>query len=117
MPEPTTAAKDQGVEIAAIRATQDVHTTALRAIGDQLDRIIEILTPPEHGGPTLDEILARLIGQIAEQNILLRRIDQRTILIATTVGAGQAEADGAGEGREAHHSNGHGGNDHDHTPP
>lgn len=50
----------------------------LRAIEDKLSLIIEILAPEESDGPTLDEILGRLVTLIAEQRPLLRRIDLTT---------------------------------------
>ena len=57
---------------------QEEHAASLRMISDKLDRLIEILTPKEMDGPTLDEILAMLVTQIAQQGVLLRRIDERT---------------------------------------
>ncbi|NHN93144.1 hypothetical protein [Acetobacter sicerae] len=50
----------------------------LRAIEDKLSLIIEILSPEESDGPTLDEILGRLVTLIASQSPLLRRIDLTT---------------------------------------
>lgn len=69
-----------------IEETQEAHTTALRAIGDKLDRIIEILTPPDTQGPTLDEILAQLVAIITDQGALLRRVDRRTGAMAAAMG-------------------------------
>ncbi|GBQ46658.1 hypothetical protein [Komagataeibacter europaeus] len=50
----------------------------LRAIEDKLSLIIEILSPEDSDGPTLDEILGRLVTLIAAQNPMLRRIDLTT---------------------------------------
>ncbi|GBQ43431.1 hypothetical protein AA0616_0105 [Komagataeibacter nataicola NRIC 0616] len=50
----------------------------LRMIEDKLSLIIEILSPKESDGPTLDEILGRLVTLIAAQSPLLRRIDLTT---------------------------------------
>ena len=50
----------------------------LRAIEDKLSLIIEILSPEDSDGPTLDEILGRLVTVIAAQNPMLRRIDLTT---------------------------------------
>ena len=49
-----------------------------RAIEDKLSLIIEILSPEDSDGPTLDEILGRLVTLIAAQNPMLRRIDLTT---------------------------------------
>ena len=65
-------------QLTGVREGQEEHSASLRAISDKLDRLIEILTPKETDGPTLDEILAMLVAQIAQQNVLLRRIDERT---------------------------------------
>jgi len=50
----------------------------LRVIEDKLSLIIEILSPEDSDGPTLDEILGRLVTLIAAQNPMLRRIDLTT---------------------------------------
>ncbi|MBY4640663.1 hypothetical protein K6L44_11845 [Gluconacetobacter entanii] len=50
----------------------------LRMIEDKLSLIIEILAPKESDGPTLDEILGRLVTLVAAQGPLLRRIDFTT---------------------------------------
>ncbi|AZV40687.1 MULTISPECIES: hypothetical protein [Acetobacteraceae] len=50
----------------------------LRAIEDKLSLIIEIFSPEDSDGPTLDEILGRLVTLIAAQNPMLRRIDLTT---------------------------------------
>lgn len=47
----------------------------LRVIEDKLSLIIEILSPNASDGPTLDEILGRLVTLIAAQTPMLRRID------------------------------------------
>lgn len=50
----------------------------LRVIEDKLSLIIEILSPETSDGPTLDEILGRLVTLVAGQGPLLRRIDLTT---------------------------------------
>ena len=47
-------------------------------IEDKLSLIIEILAPKESDGPTLDEILGRLVTLVAAQGPMLRRIDLTT---------------------------------------
>ncbi|MBL7237951.1 MAG: hypothetical protein JJK57_15520 [Komagataeibacter hansenii] len=50
----------------------------LRMIEDKLSLIIEILAPKESDGPTLDEILGRLVTLVAAQGPVLRHIDATT---------------------------------------
>ena len=108
-----------------IEDTQEAHTAALRSIGDKLDRIIEILTPPDSQGPTLDEILAQLVAIITDQGALLRRVDRRTGAMALAMGveeadspAGQAEGSGRPPNGDSHqgHLNGHAAGE-GHPPP
>ena len=66
----------------------------LRTVIERLDVIVDLLTPKVGEGPTLDELLARLIELVTDQTVLLKRIDDRTtILLAdnrATGGAGTA---------------------------
>lgn len=50
----------------------------LRVIEDKLSLIIEILSSSASDGPTLDEILGRLVTLIAAQTPMLRRVDLTT---------------------------------------
>lgn len=70
------------------------NAMTLRTILERLDDIVGLLTPKTGEGPTLDELLARLIELVTDQTVLLKRIDDRTtILLAdnrATGGAGPA---------------------------
>jgi len=50
----------------------------LRAIDEKVAVILAALSPKESDGPTLDDILARLVTLVTEQRPLLRRIDRAT---------------------------------------
>jgi len=50
----------------------------LRIIDDKVTLILAALTPKESDGPTLDDILARMVTLVTEQRPLLRRIDSTT---------------------------------------
>ncbi|GBQ96680.1 hypothetical protein AA23498_2702 [Acetobacter nitrogenifigens DSM 23921 = NBRC 105050] len=56
----------------------DAVKEALRAIATRQDLILELLTPEKSDGPTLDELLARVVTLIADQRPILRRIDHTT---------------------------------------
>ncbi len=78
-----------GQRLTEIEDTQTDHGIALRGVTERLDRIIEILTPPDSAGPTLDEILAQLVAVISDQTLILRRIDGRTAAIGSRLGIGE----------------------------
>jgi len=50
----------------------------IRALDAKLSLLIELLTPEHRDGPTLEDILARLVTVIQEQRPILSRIDQTT---------------------------------------
>lgn len=81
-----------GQRLSTIEDTQTDHGIALRGVTERLDRIIEILTPPDSAGPTLDEILAQLVTVISDQTLILRRIDGRTAAIGSRLGVDEEEA-------------------------
>lgn len=56
----------------------DEQQEELRSVSEKLSLLIEILSPKENDGPTLDDLLARLVEVIQEQNPILRRIDRTT---------------------------------------
>lgn len=109
--------------LAAIEASQAEHGAALRGIGERLDRILEILTPPDSAGPTLDEILAQLVTVISDQTFILRRLDGRTAAMAVEMGLEEVElpAPSSASGRrsgKADKLNGHAeGHEGDEEPP
>ncbi|MBO1360325.1 hypothetical protein J2D73_11050 [Acetobacter sacchari] len=56
----------------------DAVKEALRGLAARQTMILELLTPVEKDGPTLDELLARVVTLIADQRPVLRRIDHTT---------------------------------------
>ncbi len=70
---------------AAMIATLDVHTQIFRTLTEQLRVLIERLTPDVDSGPTLQELLAALVGKITDVDVMVRRIDRRTESMADTL--------------------------------
>ena len=65
------------------------NALTLRTVVERLDEIVALLTPKPGEGPTLDEMLARLIELVTDQTVLLKRIDDRTtILLADSRASG-----------------------------
>ena len=56
----------------------DAIHESLRALHQRQTLILELLTPEEREGPTLDDLLARIVTLIADQRPVLRRIDHTT---------------------------------------
>ena len=50
----------------------------LRGINERLGLLLEILTPQRDDGPTLDDLLAKIVTLIGEQRPVIRRIDRTT---------------------------------------
>ncbi|MFT8720330.1 hypothetical protein [Acetobacter sp.] len=63
---------------AELQEGMDEQREELRSVSEKLSLLIEILSPKETEGPTLDDLLARLIEVVQEQNPILRRIDRTT---------------------------------------
>ncbi len=59
----------------------------LRIVLERLDELIQLLTPKPSEGPTLDELLARLVSLVSDQTVLLKRIDDRTTILLEHSGA------------------------------
>lgn len=80
MNEPREAAGSSSVPVWAkeIQECMDEQQEELRSVSEKLSLLIEILSPKENEGPTLDDLLARLVEVIQEQNPILRRIDRTT---------------------------------------
>ncbi len=72
-------------EQAAMATTLATHTQVLRIITEQLATIIERLTPEADAGPTLQELLAALVGRVTDIDVAVRRIDRRTESMADTL--------------------------------
>ncbi|MGF1277662.1 hypothetical protein [Acetobacter pasteurianus] len=56
----------------------DAIHESLRALHQRQTLILELLTPEEREGPSLDDLLARIVTLIADQRPVLRRIDHTT---------------------------------------
>lgn len=56
----------------------DAIHESLRALHQRQTFILELLTPEEREGPSLDDLLARIVTLIADQRPVLRRIDHTT---------------------------------------
>lgn len=56
----------------------DAIHESLRALHQRQTLILELLTPEERDGPSLDDLLARIVTLIADQRPVLRRIDHTT---------------------------------------
>jgi len=50
----------------------------IRALDAKLSLLIELLTPEHRDGPTLEDVLARLVTVIQEQRPILVRLDHAT---------------------------------------
>ena len=90
----------QDATLAAVQQQGEV----LRLIAERLGLVLEKLYPEESDGPSLQELLAELVGRMGDNTALLRRIDQRTENMAiellstadrTMEGADGANGDGA----------------------
>ena len=60
----TLAGIEQGIH--GIAATQKSHGALLNTIGERQEEIIKLLTPEPKDGPTLDELIGSMIGQLTE---------------------------------------------------
>ncbi len=92
-------------------ATLAIHTQVLRIITEQLATIIERLTPAADPGPTLQELLAALVGRLTDIDLAVRRIDCRTESMADTlhndvVRVIQGASGANGNGNANHQANG-----------
>lgn len=56
----------------------DAIHEALRGLHQRQTLILELLTPEDREGPSLDDLLARIVTLIADQRPVLRRIDHTT---------------------------------------
>ncbi len=99
-----------------LKAGQDATLVAvqqqgevLRLIAERLGLVLEKLYPEESDGPSLQELLAELVGRTGDNTALLRRIDQRTenmaIHLLSTADRTMEGSDGAnGNGANGHSS-------------
>jgi len=57
-----------GIEQAVhgVAATQKTHGDQLRMLAERQEEIIKLLTPEPKDGPTLDELMGHIIGQLTE---------------------------------------------------
>lgn len=78
----TDTADEQIAEAVALNAMM------LRTVLERLDDLIQLLTPKPSDGPTLDELLARLVSLVTDQLVVLKRIDDGTALLIANSGAG-----------------------------
>ena len=94
--------KDEALE--RLQSGQEALTTAVAALGEVLRSIAEQLALVLDG-PTLQELLAELVGRVGDNGALLRRIDRRTESMAKSLpddvvrvmtGASGANGNGAG---------------------
>ena len=81
----------------------------LRLIAERLGLVLEKLYPEESDGPSLQELLAELVGRTGDNTALLRRIDQRTESMAIHL---LSTADRTMEGADGANGNGANGNGH-----
>lgn len=59
------------------------QTSLLRALTEQIAMLIQMLAPGEREGPSLDELIARLIDLIHSQGVTLDRIDTKVTALGT----------------------------------
>ena len=74
--------KDEQAKMVSALAAQG---QVLRVVSEQLDVVIEKLTPELGDGPTMQELLAELVARVGDSGALLRRIDRRTDSMATSL--------------------------------
>lgn len=60
----TLAGVEQGIH--GVAATQRSQGELLRALAERQEEIIKLLTPEPKDGPTLDELIGTIIGQLTE---------------------------------------------------
>lgn len=70
-------------ELSQILMLLHAQTALLRALTEQIAALIQMLAPGERGGPSLDELIARLIDLIQSQGITLDRIDNKLAALGT----------------------------------
>ncbi len=97
----------QDATLAAVQQQGEV----LRLIAERLGLVLEKLYPEESDGPSLQELLAELVGRMGDNTALLRRIDQRTESMAIHL---LSTADRTMEGADG--ANGNGANGHSSSP-
>lgn len=74
-PAPETDLSDREILLSRL----DEQDEEIRFINEKLSILIELLTPSEKGdGPTLDDILARLVELLRDQEPVITRIDHTT---------------------------------------
>ncbi|WKE49664.1 hypothetical protein [Gluconobacter oxydans] len=74
-PAPETDLSDREILLSRL----DEQDEEIRFINEKLSILIELLTPSEKGdGPTLDDILARLVELLRDQEPVIKRIDHTT---------------------------------------
>ena len=61
------------------------HGDLLRMIAERLGLVLEKLYPAETEGPTLQELLAEMVGRLGDNTVLLTRIDRRTETMASSL--------------------------------
>jgi hypothetical protein len=96
---------------------QEALTTAvaaqgqvLRSIHEQLALLLERLTPKITDGPTLQELLAELVGRVGDNGALLRRIARRTESMEMSLPDDVVRAMKGGDGANGNSSANHGAN-------
>ena len=94
----------------ALTAAVAAQGEVLRTIAEQLALLLERLTPKPTDGPTLQELLAELVGRVGDNGALLRRIDRRTESMAMSLPDDVVRAMKAGDGANGNGSVGHGAN-------
>jgi len=86
-------------ELSQVLRLLHAQTTLLRALTEQIAVLIEMLAPGERGGPSLDELIARLINLVQGQgtrmeaaSATLDRIDSKVTALGTDLPPAVAEA-------------------------
>jgi hypothetical protein len=68
------------------------QTALLRSINDRFASVIGMLTPGEQEGPSLDELIARLIHLAQTQGATLDRVDAKVTALGTDLPPAIAQA-------------------------
>lgn len=68
------------------------QSALLRALTEQIAALIQMLTPGEQEGPSLDDLIARLITLIENQGVALARIDAKVTALGSDLPPAIGEA-------------------------
>jgi len=68
------------------------QTALLRALTEQIAALIQLLAPGEREGPSLDELIARLIDLMQSHAVTLDRVDTKVTALGADLPAAIAEA-------------------------